>query len=67
LFLSPHFLEVATVVGVAEVTIKNAYKDLYERRQQLVPNNFPVNPKSSDKKDKGTENWVDLYKQLPEP
>ena len=61
------FLEVATIAGVAEVTLKNAYKDLYEKRMELVPDNFAVNPKSADKKEKGPENFVDLYKQLPEP
>lgn len=45
-------VEVATVVGVAEVTIKNAYKDLYERRAEIVPKDFGLT--------KG-------YESLPEP
>jgi len=51
------------------MTLKNTYKDLYEKGKELVPDNFAVNPKSADKKEKekGPENFVDLYEQLPEP
>ena len=70
LFLLSCFLEVARVAGVVtKMTLKNTYKDLYEKGKELVPDNFAVNPKSADKKEKekGPENFVDLYEQLPEP